>query len=53
MLTHIHSVTSGILLLLSFALVVKLYNVEGYNPPKQKQWVCTGTGKSKVCGYQG
>lgn len=54
MLTHIHSVTAGILLLLSFALVIRVYKVEEYDPPaKQKRWVCTGSGKSKVCGYQG
>ena len=52
MLTHIHSVTSGILLLLSFALVIRVYKVEGYDAPK-KQWRCAGEGKSKVCGYTG
>ena len=53
MLNHVHSMTAGILFLVSIVVVFRIYGVEKYDPPKQKRWVCTGSGKQQVCGYVG
>jgi hypothetical protein len=47
--------TAGILFLLSIVLIFRVYKVESFEAPKQKRWVCTGTGQGKpgVCGYVG
>ena len=55
MLNHTHSMTAGILFLLSIVLIFRVYKVESFEAPKQKQkqYRCTGSGKSQVCGYVG